>query len=155
MKTKVQNQLIVFGIVVLLFGLAFVGLGLHVIRSAEALQTRGVKVPAQITGASTDSNKGNKRYILTVQWTDGQAPQSRKFVVEEDFFRSKVGDGNVVTSADTTVTQIPGEPGTAVVEGGTTTFKGAHWGGAVVVLIGIAMLYKGCTGRAPKPPVTP
>lgn len=152
MKTNVQNQLIIFGVVVILIGLAFVGLGLHTLRKVDALRTRGVTLPAQITAASTDTNsKGKKRYILTVQWADGQATQTQRFAVKQDYFQTKVAGQNQVTAADTTITHIPGEPGTVIVEGGTTAFSGAHWGGALVLLIGALMMWKGCTGREAAP----
>ncbi len=136
--------MLVFGLIVVAIGLVFVGFGHYAQKQANELQAHGVTEPAQIIGASIESgSKGKKRYILTVQWGEAQAQQTQKFAVGKKHFESKVEGKDKIVTAATTVRLIPGQPDTAVVEGGLTSFSGAQWAGYFVVLLGALMTYKG------------
>lgn len=69
MRTKIQVQLLIFGIVAVVVGLLFVILGLRSKSKSDELQARGVSQSAKITGATVEKgSKNKKRYILTVSW---------------------------------------------------------------------------------------
>ncbi|MEZ0275100.1 MAG: DUF3592 domain-containing protein [Roseimicrobium sp.] len=144
MRTKIQVQLLVFGIVVVVVGLVFVVLGLRSKSMSDDLQARGVSESAKITDATVEKGaKNKKRYILTVSWGAPEASQVRKFSVEKAYFLSKLNAENRLVSPDITVRQIPGDPDSALIEGQKYAFSGGQWAGYFVTLLGAVMAYKG------------
>jgi hypothetical protein len=145
MRSKVQRQFVVIGLVIIVMGGVLVALGLHADRKEKELAARGVSEPARILSGYVElPTKGtNKRYILTVQWGEPQGTQSQKFAVEKDYFDSKIDGANNLISAATTVRHIPGEPDTALMEGASYAFAGWQSAGYVVTFLGALMLVFG------------
>lgn len=152
MSTKVRNQLKTFGIIVVLIGVVFAGLGLNAKHKEDDLRIRGVSDPGKIIAAAVESGaKGKKRYILTVTWGQAAAQQTQKFAVTRPYYERKVEGQNHVVTPDTTIRHIPGEAGTAVIEGSHYAFAGVQWVGYVIAVIGLIMAYKGFRGPTAPP----
>lgn len=153
MKTKIKNQLKGVGIVIIVMGMVFAGLGLYAKNRQAELDAHGVTAPAEITHAAIESGaKSNKRCILTVQWGEPQARQTKKFEVEKEYFQTKVdGQGNII-AANTTVRHLPGKSGSALLEGAAYPFAGVQGIGYGVILFGVFLLFLGFRISAAPPP---
>lgn len=144
MRNKIKNQLKGVGIVIMVMGMVFAGLGLHAKSRQAELDAHGITEPAQITDAAVESGaKSNKRCIVTVQWGDAKSPQTKKFEVTKTDFQSRVDAKGRLISANTTVRQIPGQPGTALLAGGAYPFAGAQGAGLGVILFGALFVVLG------------
>lgn len=144
MRNKIKAQLKVVGIVMLIVGLGFAWLGLRAKSRQKDLDARGVTVSAVITQAAIESGtKSSKRSILTVQWGEPQARETKKFEVKKEYFQTLVdGEGKIV-APNTTIRHIPGQAGTALLAGAVYPmggFVGVGYGflifGALLILFG-------------------
>ena len=144
MRNKIKTQLKGVGIVVVIMGLVFAGLGLRAKSLKSDLDAHGVTEPAVITQATVESgSKSNKRCILTVQWGEPQAMQTKRFEVKKEYYQTLVDAEGKLVAPNTTIRHVPGKPGTALLEGATypmTGFLGAGYGflifGALLLLLG-------------------
>ena len=144
MKNKIRLQLKGVGIVIVIMGLVFAGLGLRAKSRQAQLEAHGITQPAVITQAVIESGaKSNKRCILTIEWGEPQARQIQKFEVEKAYYQTLVDAEGKLVAPNTTIRQIPGQPGTALLEGATypmTGFLGVGYGfiifGAFLIFLG-------------------
>lgn len=144
MRSKIKVQLKGVGIVIVLMGMVFAGLGLRAKSLKAKLDAHGVTEPAVITQAAIESGaKNNKRCILTVQWGEPQARQTKKFEVKKEHYETLVdGEGKLV-APNTTIRHIPGQPGTALLEGGTYPMAGFVSPGYGFIMFGALLILLG------------
>jgi len=147
MRNKIKAQLKGVGLVMVIAGMVFAGLGLRAESRQADLDMYGVTVPAEITQAAIRSGtKSSRRCILSVQWGELQARETQKFEVKKEYYLTLVdGEGKVI-APNTTIRYIPGRPGTALLEGSSYPmggFLGVGYGflvfGAVLIVLGFVL----------------
>lgn len=144
MRTKIKNQLKGVGIVVMVMGMVFAGLGLHAKSRQAELDAHGVTEPAEVTSAAVESGaKSDKRYILTVQWGEPQGRQTQKFAITKADYLTRVDSAGQLISTKANVRHIPGQPGTALLEGVAYPFAGVQGIGYGVIAFGALLVLLG------------
>lgn len=153
MRNKIKAQLKGVGIVMLIVGMGFAGLGLRAKSRQTELDAHGVTVPAVITQAAIESGaKSNKRCIITVEWGAPEARGIKKFEVNKERFQTLVDGGGKIIAPNTTIRHIPGKPDTALLEGATYPMLGFLSVGYGFIIFGaLLMLFGFRLSAAPVP----
>jgi len=147
-------QIKTVGICVIVAGLIFTVLGLNAKKKADHLRDQGVSSPGMITSSRVElGSKGKKRHILTVKWGGEAAPQTESFQVRKKYFETKVDGNDQLVATDVVIRYIPGQPGTAIIEGGTIDYSGMQWLGYMTLFGGIITSYKAFKPRS-RPPAS-
>ena len=144
MRNQIKRQLKGVGLVIIIMGAAFAGLGLHSKNRQANLDVHGVSEPAEITRAALESgSKGKKRCIITVQWGAPQARETRKFEVTKEYFQTLVDAEGKLVAPGTTIRHIPGEPGSALMEGAVYPMGGFLGVGYGFLIFGLFLIFLG------------
>lgn len=147
---KIKAQLVIIGIIIVVMGSVFAGLGFYSSSRQSKLDAQGVTIPAEITVAAVESGaKSNKRYIFTVQWGEAQARQTKRFEVEKAYYLTRVDAEGKLTSPATTVRHVPGQPDSALLDGAAYPFAGWQKVGYGVILFGAFLLFLGFRIKVP------
>lgn len=137
------------GIVILILGAVFAGLGFHSKSRQATLDAQGVDEPAEITQAVMESGaKGNKRCIVTVQWGAPQARETRKFEVTKEYFHTLVDPEGKIIAPDTTIRLVPGQPDSALMDGASYPMGGFLGVGYGFLLFGAFLIFLGFRVKA-------
>lgn len=153
MRNQIKTQLKVIGLVMVMVGVSFAGLGYRSRALQAELDAHGVNVPAVITDAALESGaKSSKRAIATVEWGEPPAREARRFEVTKEYLNTLVDGTGKLVSPNTTIRHIPGQPDTALLSGMTYPmmgFLGVGYGflafGALLILFGFLI----STGQRP------
>lgn len=144
MRTKIKAQLKGVGIVLVIMGLVFAGLGLRAQNRQAELAAHGVTAPAEITEAAIERGaKSSKRCIVTVQWGEPQSRQTRKFEVEKEHYLKLVDSEGKLVAPNTTIRHLPGQPDTALLEGATYPMIGFASAGYGFMIVGALLIFLG------------
>lgn len=138
-------QMRILSVMALIMGAVFLFLGLQAKSRSKALERDGVSTQGVITKAETGTgSKGKKKYFLRITWGEGADRQvDQRFEVKKEFFLSKVEGDSVVKSPDVIIRHLPGNPKTAVIEGGSSSFAGMEYLGYVVLALGLWGIWRG------------
>ncbi len=152
MRTKKQNQQVVFGILVLVMGGVFAALGLAADKQNRDMKQKGILVSGKIIEGRVEKHSDGERHILTVQWGSGDQLQTRKFLAKKEYYHSRVDAEGRVVASEISMRQIPGQPAGARMEGGEGAFfAGWQWGGFIAMVMGFVMFYQGARSRTVLP----
>lgn len=141
----VTLQMKTLSVMALLIGALFLFLGLQAKSKRKVLERDGVSAQGVITRAETGTaSKGKKKYFLRVTWGEGADRQiDQRFEVTKDFFLSKIEGDSAVKSPDVMIRHLPGNPKTAVIEGGSSSFAGMEYLGYGVLALGLWGIWRG------------
>ncbi len=149
MRNQIRRQLKGVGIVIVILGAVFAGLGLHSKSRQAKLDVQGVNEPAEITQAVIESGpKGKKRCIVTVQWGEPQARETRKFEVTKEYFLTLVDPEGKLIAPNTSIRHVPGQPGSALMDGAAYPMGGFLGVGYGFLLFGAFLIFLGFQVRA-------
>lgn len=136
-------------IVAVVAGALFAFLGLQAKADKKTMDEQGISVPGTITSAEVQrTSKKKKRHIIRVNWGEGaMRKENDLFPVTKSFFQSRVQGESTVTSPEVTVKYLPGQPDSAIIEGGSSNFLGMEWLGGIVGAAGIVGCWRGFLAR--------
>lgn len=139
-----KKQIKTLSLCALAMGILFAVLGLNASSQRKNLEVNGVSAPGKIVHAEVQpGSKGKKRYVIHVDWTQGENKHvAQRFVVKKAFFDTKVEDRSQVVVPDVTVRYLPDKPGSEVIDGGSGDFSGMEWLGLIVGLLGLFGTWK-------------